>query len=66
MIVKSRNMGPGRAIRKRKSAKTCQVLLCHFPLGARLTVFGGIAVAGTSLGTSANLLEEERFEFMVV
>jgi hypothetical protein len=35
-------------------------------VGARLTVFGGIAVAGTSLGTSANLLEEERFEFMVV
>ena len=66
MIVNNRNMGPGRAIRKRKSAKTCQVLLCHFPLGARLTVFGGTAVAGTSLDTcSANLLVEERFELAV-
>ena len=50
MVVNTRNMGPGRAIRKRKSAKSH-----HFPEGSR--PFFGSPVAGTS---------EEEFDLLVI
>ena len=53
-------MGPGRARRRRRSAKACRVLLGHFPEGDRLTVFlsagiGSVA-GGSDVGATSVIL----------